>query len=219
MQNKKKYFIFSIVAIILIAIGFVIFSKNKGATEVPNNQDISAGQADNQNQTEGDTDIPQAPVVVTTASEVDKLFVRAAEQQVSKDFAGAKLTLESAMKIDPNNAYLMQTYASLLAKMGDMTGAITWVNKALAIRPTETHFWFLKIDLLRASTKDNFEAMKPVYLEAIAKTNNSIDLVTAYASFLGQIGRKQDAITYWEKAIEINPAMKATYEKEISLLK
>ena len=184
---------------------------------------------------EGDQDVPalsKKDHVVSSKNEVlavttqipsqdavNQLFNEAAKKQVQSDWLGAQQSIEQALKLDPKNPYLMQTYASLLANRGDVTGAMIWIDKALAIKFDEPNFWYLKIELATVLSKSNFNNISDVYLRALEATNNNIDMITSYARFLGQADKGQESITYWQKAIELYPANKATYQAEIDRLK
>jgi tetratricopeptide (TPR) repeat protein len=213
MDNKKKNQIIGIVVIIVVVAVLAFFKMNKKEAVVDAKNDEVA------NVEEKPADIKPAIELDTKEKEIGLLFDQAVKEQIKGDFKASKLTLEKALAIDPQNAYIMQTYASLLNNMGDKAGAMTWINKALAIQPKETNFWYLKFDLAKEASKNDAKVMDPIYLEAITKTNNDIDMVTAYASFLGTIGKKSEAIKQWQKAIELNPSRKEMYQAEIDALK
>ena len=53
-----------------------------------------------------------------------------------------------------------------------------------------------------------------LYAEAVVKSKEHIDIVTAYAKFLYETGNYQASKEYWQKAAVINPSLKAVYEAE-----
>lgn len=150
--------------------------------------------------------------------EVNKLYVKSVEQQLAKNFTGAKSSLQQALKLEPNNIYIMQSYAELLNITGDKANALIWINKAISIKSTEINFWYSKFSIVNDQPGNSFVTKEAVYLDAIKSTKNNINMVTAYASFLANEGKKEESIKQWQKAIELNPNSKAIYQKEIELL-
>lgn len=157
---------------------------------------------------------------VDTQPRVNELFVEAVAQEEKRDYVGAKKSLDAALELQPNDPYITSYYASLYFHMKDYANALVWIDKALAItQDSNPSFWYIKFDIVKAQSNNDPKVVDPVYLAAIEKTATNINMVTAYASWLGSIGQKTKAIAQWQKAIEIYPSNKAVFEKEISLLK
>lgn len=158
--------------------------------------------------------------VVDTQPQVNKLFVEAVAREEKGDYVGAKESLDAALELQPNDPYITSYYASLYFHMKDYANALVWIDKALALtQDSNPAFWYIKFDIVKAQSNNDPKIVEPVYLAAIEKTATNINMVTAYASWLGSIGQKTKAIVQWQKAIEIYPSNKAVFEKEISLLK
>lgn len=150
-------------------------------------------------------------------TKVNTLFLLAADQELLGHYGDAKKTLEQALLLG-QNPYLLQSYASLLATMGDNKGAFIYIDQAIALNPKIPNFWRTKIDIAKVLYRNDTSKIEALYIEAIQKTDNDIDMITSYASYLGQIGKTADAVVYWKKAIEISPDHKDLYQKEIDLL-
>lgn len=213
-MKSEKIRKFIPILIVVLVIGVLLFLTEKS---VPT-KEIVTENTEEQNIDTTDNKNAEAPSIITTQGEVGKLFVKAVEQQAKGDFAGAKITLDQALKLQPNDPYITSSYAALYFAMKDYPNAMIWIDKAISIK-NDINFWYQKIDITKAKTSNNLIETEKTYQEAIAKTSTNINMVTAYASWLGQIGRKQDAIKQWEKAIEIYPQGKVQFQKEIDLLK
>lgn len=155
---------------------------------------------------------------VNIVDKTNLLFVISVDYRLLGEYGKAKETLETAMSIDPKNSNIMQTYSSLLSVMGDKSGALSYINKAIELYPLESNYWRWKIDLEKESGKTGGE-LENIYKDAIKKTNNDINIVTYYAVFLENEKRYVEAITKWEEAIKIEPSLKATYQAEIDRLR
>lgn len=210
-SEKIKKFIPALV-IVLILLGLLFFTK----APVPT-QETTSGNSEEQNFNSGDNKSEVTPAIVTTQGEVGKLFIKAVEQQAKGDYVGAKASLDQALKIQPNDPYITSSYASLYFAMKDYSNAMIWIDKAISLK-NDLNFWYQKIDITKAKTSNNVKEVEAVYLKAISETNTNINMVTAYASWLGQIGRKQDAINQWKRAIEIYPQGKIQFQAEIDML-
>lgn len=84
--------------------------------------------------------------------------------------------------------------------------------------PDVPNFWQTKTRIVQNLYKNDPTLVEPVFIDGLRATKNDIDLITLYASYLGQTGQKQEAIRYWQMAIEKNPDAKSVYESEIANL-
>ncbi len=150
-------------------------------------------------------------------TKVSLYFALAADQRALGEYGEAKRTLETAMAIDPKNSNIIQTYSSLLSVMGDKNGALVYIDKAIALFPTEDNYWRWKIELEKDMGKTPAE-LEMVFKDGLKKTDNDLNVVTYYAVFLEGEKRYTDAIAQWKEAIKIEPSLKATYQAEIERL-
>lgn len=138
-------------------------------------------------------------------------------QQMLGKYGDAKKTLETALKIKTNSR-LLQSYSQLLFTMGARENAVPYVDAAIMFAPETPELWRLKLDMLSEINKNDLSVMDSVYRDAIEATNN-LDMVTMYAAYLARQGKKEEAIQYWQKAQQIFPKQRATYQQEIDALK
>lgn len=155
----------------------------------------------------------------TVETRINTLFSLASQQEVIGKYSDAKKTLEQVLSIEVSHNVL-QVYASLLAKMGDNKAAIKYIDGAIEMMPRETNLWRTKIDMERERLwPKNLSKLEEVFKKALQSTNNDINMVTLYASYLSELGRKEEAILYWEIAKKIYPANATLFEGEIEALR
>lgn len=222
LKNKNKIITIIITVVTLILLGLFIFPQKKDKFDLENKEVTSDEiQSDNKSSNENIGVLNENKIIGNGSinnEEVNKLYVQSVEQQLGKNFTGAKLSLEKALKLEPNNIYIMQSYAELLNIIGDKTGALIWINKAISLKPNEINFWYSKFSIVNNKSGNSFGIKEAVYLDAIKLTKNNTNMITAYASFLGNEGKKEESIKQWQKAIELVPEKKVIYQAEIDRL-
>lgn len=102
--------------------------------------------------------------------------------------------------------------------MGAGADALDYLEDAIKVAPGVTNFWRTKISFISTLYPNKKSKIESTYKDGIKATNSDADLIALYASYLGANGRKQEAIQYWQMAIEKNPTAKTVYESEIALL-
>ncbi len=102
--------------------------------------------------------------------------------------------------------------------MGAGEDTFIYLDEAIKQAPDVPNFWQTKIQLARELYKENPAKIERVYTDGLSKTKEDIDMITLYASYLAEMGRKDDAIKYWQMAIEKNPSAQSVYESEIKNL-
>ncbi len=100
--------------------------------------------------------------------------------------------------------------------MGGPREAMEAIDHAIVLSPTLPDLWNTKIDFLRVLHKNNLKNLDSTYRNALKKTNNSIDIVSGYAHYLEQMGKKSESIEYYKKATEMNPQGKYEYQDAIN---
>lgn len=154
----------------------------------------------------------------TLVEKVNLNFVISADYRLLGEYGKAKEILEASMALEPNNSNAKSTYSSLLAVMGDKKGALDYINQAIELYPKETNYWLWKFELEKelGAKGSKLEAM---YKDALERTEGDLNIVTVYAKFLENEGRNDEAMVYWEKAIELYPENNGLYQAEIDALK
>jgi len=116
---------------------------------------------------------------------------------------------------NPNKARIWTQYTLTYNDMGETDKARESLKKALELDATNPQHLLLNIQLNPDQSK---EALDKMYVEALQKSDNYIDVVIAYAQFQEKNGDKVKAVEYWNKAKTINASGAAQYDAEISRL-
>lgn len=155
----------------------------------------------------------------TVETRINTLFLLYSQQDFLGHYGDAKKTLEQALALEVSHN-LLQVYASLLVKMGNREAALPYIDMALRLMPLETNLWRTKIDIQRAIVgPSRLATIEDTYKNALQATKSDINMITLYAAYLAELGRHEEAITYWQIAQKTYPANFAVYQAEIDLLK
>ncbi|MBI2356187.1 MAG: hypothetical protein HYV13_03230 [Candidatus Doudnabacteria bacterium] len=133
-------------------------------------------------------------------------------------YLDAKNAYQQALEVMPNNAFAWQAQSTTLTAMGDYKGALNAIKKAISLDPKQADFWKWQIDLEKDHFQANSDRVDELYGEALSKTDNNINIITAYATFLEQTGDLEGALEQWQKAYEVNTAQREVYQAEIDRL-
>lgn len=155
----------------------------------------------------------------TVETRINTLFLLYTQQDFLGHYGDAKKTIEQALALEVSHN-LLQVYASLLVKMGNREAALPYIDIALRLMPLETNLWRTKIDIQRAIVGPaQLATIEDTYKNALQATKSDINMITLYAAYLAELGRHEEAITYWQIAQKTYPANFAVYQAEIDLLK
>lgn len=225
MQNQKVKNIIILLAVVLI--GFMIFFYSSKPKEVVNNNEITENQEEvlsNEQNEEDEQSVVLTPDNTLTSQEINTKF-NTAMSNASNAFIKADYNLAISYY---NEALSYKKYEGTYAGLYNVyltqkqwLKALDAINNAININPLLGDYWKWKILVLDEGMKSNFSELKKVYDEGYpkVKTEEKINLITYFARLAGNKGYKSDAISAWQKAIELNPGMKAVYQAEIDALK
>ncbi len=121
-----------------------------------------------------------------------------------------------ASKIMPQNPTPYAELYVVESSMGDYENAKRHIQKAIELNPSNAQYWKWIITLRTDIFKDSPDEIKNYYIDALAKTNSHVDILTAYAQFLEKQGDVVSAVAQWKKAKEINPEQSTIYDTEIT---
>jgi tetratricopeptide (TPR) repeat protein len=127
----------------------------------------------------------------------------------------AQIAFENAIKLKPEDFVGYTGLFQVQVDRADYQGALKSISTAIEKAPTNAENWkkyaLLEMEHLNASN----DTISSLYSEAVVKTNSNIDIITTYADWLQDNGNLQASKEYWQKAIEINPKLKKTYQAQI----
>jgi tetratricopeptide (TPR) repeat protein len=127
----------------------------------------------------------------------------------------AKDVFNQANELNPNDSTALVALYQTQVDMNDPKGALKSIQAALKLKENDPDIWKKYIVLQEEKFNLGNDRISALYSEALVKTNTHINMVTAYAVWLEKVGNLQSSKEYWQKAIELNPNNKATYEAEI----
>jgi tetratricopeptide (TPR) repeat protein len=139
-----------------------------------------------------------------------KLLQETARTLVQKgDYDNAIVILERAKQQEPNNIEILKDlcFASYLKR--DFGKAIE-VGKELVEKPDADEQAFQMLGLSYKATANNKEGAK-LYRVALRKFPNSGVIYNEYAELFASENEMEEAITQWEKGIEVAPAYSSNY--------
>lgn len=141
------------------------------------------------------------------------------QKNVLGKLAEARDAFLKAAKIQPEDYTAPIALFHIYADMGDNQSARESIKKAIQLQPEKADSWRQYIQFEKERFGATNEKLEEIFLEAMAKTNSSVDIITVYAQFLEEKGDLQGAIEQWEKAIAAFSQNKDLYQQEISRLK
>ena len=120
-----------------------------------------------------------------------------------RDMQLARLRLEKALRIDPNNTYALANMAIWSSMMGDPKDEETFARRAVATRPDFTKVRIYLADALRMEGK--LDEATQQYRQALAQKPESYLAHNGLALILDQQGMKQDALKEFRLSLSIKP--------------
>lgn len=140
------------------------------------------------------------------------------QKNVLGKLAEARDAFLKAAKIQPEDYTAPIALFHIYADMGDNQSARESIEKAIQLQPEKADSWRQYIQFEKERFGATNEKLEEIFLEAMAKTNSSVDIITVYAQFLEEKGDLRGAIEQWKKAIAAFSQNKDLYQQEISRL-
>jgi tetratricopeptide (TPR) repeat protein len=110
---------------------------------------------------------------------------------------------EAALKLEPNNAEVLNGLGICYAMSGDMPNAAKQFTEALRINPNDAAAHGNLANALSAQNKID-EAI-PHYMAALKNNTNDYQAHFNLALSMSRVGRKDEAIAHYQEALRINP--------------
>jgi len=222
-MNSKRVIFISIVAILLLAGAFLLQKKNNTQDQKKPVviQDVEPSMTP-EAKAFYEKRLADAEKAVSElkpdAQNVDKFnaYRTLADAQFSLGkYNASKASFITALNLLPRDWDTWYVYSTDLAAMKDYDTSLEAVKKAIEINPNNPDFWTWQINLEKDRFNASQDRLNSLYLDALKNTKEDLSVVVAYARFLEEKGDKENAIRYWQKAIEINQAKSKDYQKEI----
>lgn len=146
------------------------------------------------------------------------LFAIAADQRVLGDYSAAKKSLDQAMLNNPNDPFIMYTYATLLNIMGYRKATMEYMDKSLAIMPDNEDVWLFKIDLMQSYKYSNQE-IENTFQQGFKSLTTKTTLNLRYIEFLKTNHQYALAYDVLNDLINQKKLDAATYTQQLEELK
>lgn len=211
--------VLGILSIVVIIVVVLVYKKNKGTDDVALSQNDAETVA---------TATPEKVAAKRFPASAKKYTTEAVNYYQNQDYSKALASVENALGSDITSAEAWQLKSLIQVKLGDLNQAFSSASRAVSNEPTNTTYWKWEISVVRimkdkkgitATSAEFRTAIEPIYKDALLATKNNIEIVMPYAIFLEEVGDTNMAIAFWQKAIEINPAAKSSYEAMIAKIK
>jgi len=225
LKKNQPYIWLGVIVIVLVLVG--IFTK-KDSNPSDANKDASAVL---DTEKKDDTNVPTIePVPIepaSTSKSGDQYMNKALSDISNKDYEAAQKDITAALSANNQNADYWYVDATVKVLRSDLAGGFASMKKSTAFAPTNTTYWKWMIEIARrvlgrqgmTTTAPVYRAtLEPLYQDALIKTHEDIEIVMPYAIFLEDVGDKQKAIEYWQKAIVIAPTAKSSFQANIDRL-
>ncbi len=106
-----------------------------------------------------------------------------------------------------DGAVIRSRIADIYAEAGDYASAEAYYRKSIEINSTSYIYWRKLTEFMYDKLPDRRGELKSIYLEAINKADRiqKVDVITAYARYLDNIGDYKQSLDQWEQALILAP--------------
>ena len=134
------------------------------------------------------------------------------------DLKSAIASYEKASEVSPTDYVPYSNIGSAYYAEGDYVKAETAFLKALELSPNNVSVYTKLYEVYFKGLKRNLDEMNAFFTDAMKNTNNDINIVRLYASYLEEIGQFKLALPIWEGLLKVEPGNTA-YKVKIDALK
>lgn len=160
----------------------------------------------------------QAPVS-DSSSTYQELIKAGHEFYLKEEYAEALSYFKKAASIEQNDRIYRSLYSAYLG-LKDYENAEIMIKKTVdGINKGIPNNWVEYASFENYYLKAPFNVVSQIYLDGLKATKDDINLITSYAQYLAENKKYNEAISYLEKAITIDPERKDTFQAEIEYLR
>ncbi len=222
-KDKTRNIIIAVIVLILVVGGIFYYKiSQKNTTEVSGEKQEAGTINENKSILEENTNIPNnTPQIISVDNtKFDTLLQNGSKAFMDKNYSLAIKIYNEALSLDDSHVVYIRLY-SVYNAQGEIKKAEDMLNKAIVKNPSYTDYWTTKLLFLDEKTNMSFVDLKMVYEDGMKKVDSrtKVNLVTVFARIAENKNEKQEAITLWQKAIELHPENKDIYQAEIDRLK
>lgn len=233
MENNKdsgKYLVIGAVLLVLLGGFFMAYNKRGEISAPPQEnventniqsgvgQDNSDGLVTDGSSTTTENSSEAVDEEENTTDEYKALIQKGHELYLAGKYSEALVYFNQAVGLQRNDRIYRSLYTSYLA-LKNYPEAEKAIRNSVKYNTTIPNNWVEYASFENLYMQASFESVSQIYQDALKATKENIDVVTAYAAYLTEQKKYEEAITYLEKAKSIYPANSSVYQKEIDYLK
>lgn len=223
-MNKKTKNIIFVASVLLVIILAFLFYKNSKKVEPIDNQDgiVTTDEDLVKNEGSSNTSItePQVGIVNSPNKEFNLAMDMARSAMLKNDYPLAIKYYNQAISYNKNDSAPYAGLYTVYINQKEWQKALNAVNQAIKISPMFGDYYNWKILVMDQGLNKNYSELKSVYDQGYpqVRTQEKVNLVTKFAMVSENHGQKAEAIKLWQKAMELAPDRKDTYQAEIDRL-
>lgn len=141
-----------------------------------------------------------------------EIYLRMADvAYMMEDYVAMGNTCEKAMLVDSENSQVLYRYAKACIGRDDLTNAIAMLTKAIILNPKAYEAYLLRGEtLLDSGDLDAADEDATLLLEHLADNE---DVLILKARIEQKKGNKAEALTYYNKVIDVNPFSMVSFQE------
>lgn len=120
---------------------------------------------------------------------------------------------KKALEFQPNSFVPTLNIGTSYGKKGDFKMAEEYFKKAAVLEPAEFVIYYKLFELYFYDLKKNPGEMDLFFKDAIAKTNNNINVFKVYGRYLEEINDPENALVIWKEILKLDPQNKLYQDK------
>lgn len=207
MDSNQKY---TYVFVLLVIVAGIFFLAKREPVLAPTEEPVEEVTQEVSNLEE-----KPAPAPSLTYRE---LITKGHELYLKERYTEALTYFKKAASIEQNDRIYRSLYSAYLG-LKDYKNAEIAIIKSLGINNGIPNNWLEYASFEHLYLKASFDVVSKIYLDGLKATKDDINLITAYASYLTENKKYNEAISYLEKAIIIDPSRQDTFQTEIEYLR
>jgi tetratricopeptide (TPR) repeat protein len=216
METKQmKNLVILVVVLVLVAGGIYYYKKSR--EKIPNSpfEEYPQGEVDN-------SSTPTSELVTPQEGNQEKLtYDQYLQQGINYETKGELLkaisSYRKASELAPKEYVPYSNAGSAYYSMQKYTEAEDHFLQALELVPNNVSVYTKLYEVYFYGLKRNPEQMTTFFQDAMKNTNNSVNIVTLYASYLEQINDPESALPIWQSLLQVEPD-NAAYKAKVEAL-
>jgi tetratricopeptide (TPR) repeat protein len=222
MNKKTKNIIFVAIVLLVIILAFFFYknSKKSNVEIIQNDQPVVDNNKTESITTNQDSNVNITNLTPINNKEFNTAMDSARSAMLKSDYPLAIKYYNQAISYNKNDSAPYAGLYTVYINQKDWQKALNAVDQAIKISPIFGDYWNWKILVMDQGLNKSYAELKSVYDQGYpqVRTQEKVNLVTKFAVVSENRGQKAEAIKLWQKAMELAPERKDTYQAEIDRL-